>query len=133
MADRLRHGDAGVLASYDLTGRERDRLIAVASQRGMAVHRTLARGNRLEVIFEAFPMSCTLLRPVLRALVDELWAAHRPSHYQLAEEADVFVALISARLADGSLVLEYLPEVFGYELRVPRADSGGARRRGRHV
>lgn len=116
MADRLCGGDTGVLASYDLTPRERERLIAVAGQRGMAVHRTLARGNRLEVIFGAFPMTCILLRPLLRGLVDELWAAHRPSHYQLAEEADVFVALVERKIADGSLTIAYLPEVFGYEL-----------------
>ena len=115
MAEMLRAGDESVLAGYALTARERARLIAVAGQRGMAVHRTLARGNRLEVIFEAFPMTCVLLRPVLRAVVDELWAGHRPSHYQLAEEAQAFVDFVRRKMADGSLTVEYLADVFGYE------------------
>lgn len=116
MAEMLRAGDDSALAGYALTARERARLVAIASQRGMSVHRTLARGNRLEVIFEAFPMTCILLRPVLRTVVDELWAQHRPTHYQLAEEADVFIAFLQCKLADGALAIEYLAEIFGYEL-----------------
>lgn len=116
MVEALRGGNLAALADYELTGRERERLIAIAGQRGMAVHRTLARGNRLEIIFEAFPMTCILLRPVLRAIVDELWAQHRPTHYQLAEEADAFIAFLRRKVAQGSLAIPYLPDVFGYEL-----------------
>jgi hypothetical protein len=115
MSEALRAGDESALSGYDLTRRERERLLAIAAQPGMAVHRTLARGNRLEAIFGAFPMTCILLRPVLRAIVDELWAAHRPAHYQLTGEADAFIAFIERKMADGSLAIEYLADVFGYE------------------
>src|SRR5262245_11242779 len=116
MGRALRAGDARVLENYELTRRERDRLVAVAAERGMLVNCTLARGNRLEVIFEAFPMTCILLQGMLRPVLDELWESHRPSHYQLAAEADAFVVFISRKLADGTLDIEYLPEIFAYEL-----------------
>ena len=55
--------DDTLLASYDLTPLERDRIIAIVSQPGMSVHCSLSRGNRLEVVFNAFPMTCVLLGP----------------------------------------------------------------------
>jgi hypothetical protein len=115
MARALRGGDAGALAGYDLTERERDRLFAIARQPGISVHCSLSRGNRLEVIMEAFPMTCVLLRPLLRVLLDELFEEHRPSHYQLAEERGAFAALLARKLAAGDLAIEYLDEILAYE------------------
>jgi hypothetical protein len=116
MARALRQGDAGVLAGYDLTGRERDRILDIVRQPGISVHCSLVRGNRLEVIFDAFPMTCVLLRPVLRPLVDELWQEHRPTNYQLAGEETAFAAIVSRKIAQGELTIEYLREIFAYEM-----------------
>jgi hypothetical protein len=114
-ARALRHGDTDVLAGYELTGRERARILDIVRQPGISVHCSLSRGNRLEVIVEAFPMTCVLLRPVLRQLVDELWQEHRPSNYQLAGEAAAFAALVRRKIADGALAIEYLAEILAYE------------------
>ena len=84
MAQSLRRGDAAALAGYDLTQRERDRILDIVSQAGISVHCSLSRGNRFEIIVNAFPMTCVLLQPTLRALVDELWLEHRPTNYQLS-------------------------------------------------
>jgi hypothetical protein len=115
MARALRQGDAGVLAGYDLTGRERARLLDMVRQPGISVQCSLSRGNRLEVIMAAFPMTCVLLRPVLRQLVDTLWREHRPTNYQLAGEQTAFAALVRREIAAGVLAIEYLPEILAYE------------------
>ncbi len=113
-AVREGRGD-GWLASYDLTPRERDRILSIVSQPGMAVHCSLSRGNRLEVVFGAFPMTCVLLGTGLRAVVDELWEQHRPTNYQLAGEENAFAAFIGGRIAAGTLPIDYLPEILAYE------------------
>lgn len=108
--------DDGLLASYELTPLERDRIIAIVSQPGMSVHCSLARGNRLEVVFYAFPMTCVLLGSRLRGLIDELWKQHRPTNYQLAGEECAFAEFIGGRIAAGGLSIEYLPEILAYEV-----------------
>ncbi len=103
------------LASYDLTPRERDRIMSIVSQPGMSVHCTLSRGNRLEVVYYAFPMTCVLLGSRLRALVDELWEQHRPTNYQLAGEENAFAEFVGGRIAAAALSIDYLPEILAYE------------------
>ena len=112
----LREGDADVLAAYDLTPRERDRILDIVRQPGISVNCSLSRGNRLEVIAEAFPMTCTLLQPVLRRLVDELWTEHQPTNYQLAGEEIAFASLVHDKIARNELTIEYLHEILEYEL-----------------
>ena len=115
-ARALRLGDQSVLAGFELTGLERDRLEGVVHQLGMSVSCSLSRGNRLEVIFQSFPMTCVLLKPILRELVDELWIDNQPTNYQLAGEETVFAALLSRKLAADDLSIPYLEEIFAYEL-----------------
>jgi hypothetical protein len=62
-------------------------------------------------------MTCVLLRPVLRPLVDELWQQHRPTNYQLSGEETAFVAIVTRKIAAGELVIEYLEEIFAYEMK----------------
>ncbi len=116
IARRLRQGDAGVLADYNLTQRERERLLAIVGQPGMSVACSLSRGNRFEVIAETFPMTCVLLEPVLRELLEELWAGWRPDNYQLAGEETAFASLLARKRAAGVISIEYLDEIFAYEL-----------------
>lgn len=127
-ARALREGDASAFAALDLTHRERTRLLDVASQPGISVHCSLSRGNRLEVIFGSFPMTCVLLRTaphgllpnphpnLLRNLLDELFDEYRPTNYQLAGEDSAFAELLRRKLATGALQIEYLDEIFAYEL-----------------
>jgi|GEM_PF-3311948 len=112
----LRQGDSGVLAGYDLTCRERDRIVDIVGQPGISVHCTLSRGNRFEVIHGVFPMTCVLLRPKLRQVLDEHCQEHRPANYQLEGEQTAFAAIVSRKIAAGELVIEYLPEIFAYEM-----------------
>lgn len=114
-ATALRLGDFDRLAAYDLTAREKARLADIVRQPGISVHCSLSRGNRLEAILAAFPMTCVLLRGALRGLVDELWRLHHPSNYQLFGEEDVFAELVARRLVAGTLAVNYAADILAYE------------------
>jgi hypothetical protein len=115
LARSVRSGGAGALAAYALTDLERRRLEDVARQEGMSLNCTLARANRFGSIHDAFPMTCVLLQFHLRGLLDELWTRRRPDNYQLAGEEAPFADLVERRIADGSIAMAYLGEVFAYE------------------
>jgi hypothetical protein len=113
-AQRLINDDLRVADAYDLTDREVRRLRGIVEQPGMSVNCTIARGNRFEVIGDLFPMTCVLLEPVLRELLEELWEDF-PSGYQLAGEDAAFVSNVRQKIAGGELRIEYLDEIFTYE------------------
>ncbi len=115
-ARALREGDANILANFVLTDLEKERLAEVVRQRGISVSCSLSRGNRFEMIFQTLPMTCVLLKPMLRTLVDELWEHSRPTNYQLAGEETAFIELLQNKIAAGELSIPYLDEVFAYEL-----------------
>ena len=112
----LRRGESAFLDQYDLSERERNRLLEISCQPGMAMNCSLARGNRLELIVGAFPKTCILLKPRLPRLLDELWGRHRPDNYQLFGEEDAFAAFVAQKLSQGELAVDYLCEIFSYEL-----------------
>jgi hypothetical protein len=62
-------------------------------------------------------MTCTLLKPVLRELLDEIWEDAPPTNYQFAGEDEAFIKAVSRKLATGELAIEYLDEIFSYESR----------------
>jgi hypothetical protein len=115
LAAAVRDRGASALDGYVLTERERHRLATVARQDGMSVNCSLARANRFGSIHDAFAKTCVLLRSQLRDLLDELWSQRRPDNYQLAGEEEAFAALVESRLAEGTLEVPYLAEVFRYE------------------
>ena len=77
---------------------------------------SLSRGNRFEPIVAAFPKTCLLIKPGLPGLLDELWAIRQPDNYQLHGEEDAFAALVSRKIERGELAVDYLRDVFAYEL-----------------
>jgi hypothetical protein len=48
--------------------------------------------------------------------LDDLWEDVRPSNYQFTGEADAFVTRVQQKMARGELSIEYLDEIFAYEL-----------------
>jgi hypothetical protein len=115
MAATVRRKGAPALSGYALTALERRRLVAVARQPGMQLNCTLARGNRFGPIVEMFPLTCELLKPWLRELLDELWSRRRPDNYQLAGEEDAFAGFLEEKSARRELPHPYAEEVFRYE------------------
>jgi hypothetical protein len=114
LASRVKAEGAAALARYRLSEREARRLVGVARQPGMALQCTLARANRFTVIAESFPMTCVVLEPVLRELLDALWAHDVPSGYQLTSEVAAFAALVAGDEALHAR-FAYLSEIFAYE------------------
>jgi hypothetical protein len=115
LAAAVRRAGVGVLADYELSANEQRRLIDVVGQPGMAINCTLARANRFAPIADAFPLTCAVLKPHLRALLDELWGIHTPDTYQLAGEAAAFAAFLGDKLARGECNHQYAEEIFRYE------------------
>jgi len=111
----VRKQGAPALSDYVLTPLEEMRLVDVSRQRGMDLNCTLARGNRFQPVVEMFPLTCELLKPQLRELLDELWSGHRPDNYQLAGEDEVFADFLEGKIARGKLDHPYAAEVFRYE------------------
>lgn len=116
LAARVRLAGEPALADYDLSPREQARLVAVARQPGMDLNCTLSRGNRLGPIVDVLPLTCTLLKPWLRELLDELWRINRPDNYQLSGEEDAFAGFLQAKLARGEFSHPYLAEILEYEI-----------------
>lgn len=114
-AASVRSRGLAALARFSLTPLEQDRLLAAVGQRGMSLNCTLARSNRFATILDAFPLTCTLLKPKLRALLDDLWHARRPDNYQLAGEDLHFAAFLQARLDAGELDEPYAAEILQLE------------------
>jgi|SRR5918996_6001290 hypothetical protein len=115
MTTAVRRSGTPALSGYDLTTFEQQRLVAVARQPGMDLNCTLARGNRFGPIVEMFPLTCELLKPWLRELLDELWSRHRPDNYQLAGEEDAFAGFLEEKIGRRELTYPYAEEVFRYE------------------
>jgi len=111
----VRRSGVPALSDYELTPLEQQRLVDVARQPGMDLTCTLARGNRFAPIVEMFPLTCELLKPWLRELLDELWSRHRPDNYQLAGEEDAFGRFLEEKIAGRELTHPYAEEVFRYE------------------
>jgi hypothetical protein len=115
MAASVLRNAASSLAGYQLTEVEQRRIVAVVRQPGMSVNCTLARANRFAPVADAFPLTCSLLKPVLRPLLDELWNIYRPGTYQLAGEADAFREFLQQKLSHGELNGPYVEEIVHYE------------------
>jgi hypothetical protein len=62
-------------------------------------------------------MTCVLLEPVLRELLDQMWESIRPSSYQFSAEVPLFTAHVQGMLRQDQLQIAYLEDVFTYELR----------------
>jgi len=76
---------------------------------------TLARYNRFYPIVEMFPVTCELLKPWLRELLDEFWSSHRPNNYQLGGEGDAFAGFLEGKIVRRELAYPYAEEVLGYK------------------
>jgi hypothetical protein len=103
------------LANYDLSVRERNRLLAMAAAPGMAANCMLYRANRLAPIASQLPLTCHILGSALAGLLERYWVT-RPNDLQPRDESRRFAAFLQASHDSGALQDELLPEVLGFEL-----------------
>lgn len=123
----VRQQGAAALAS-ELTGRERQRLLTVASDPGLEITRTLHKGFRLGKLLAQLPLTCTLLgEEILAREIDAFWQQRLPVSFYYLEEAIAFCDHLLGR-ARAELDLPYIEEIVAYEragLELQRARPGG--------
>jgi len=105
-----------VLGRYDLSERDRRRLVEVVQQPGMFVNCSLYRANRLSPIYNLVPRTCFLLGDALVAEATEFWQDFKETRLQFHDEAKEFCAFLLRRLELGILRNPMLAEVIEYEL-----------------
>ena len=117
LARRVRDGDHVPLDTYDLSDRERARLLKVVAQRGMAVNCVLYRSHRATPIATLLPRSCEALGPALGAELDAFWAATPYTLIQYEAEARAFAAFVGERPAGRAVAALLAEEVAALDRR----------------
>src|ERR1044072_489109 len=107
---------AEVLGRYDLSDRDRRRLVAVVQQRGMLVNCSLYRANRLSPIVNLIPRTCFVLGDALLDEANEFWKSFRETRLQFHEEVKQFGEFLRRRIEIGFLQNDVLADVIDYEL-----------------
>jgi hypothetical protein len=105
-----------VLGRYDLSDRDRRRLIAIVQQQGMVVNCSLYRANRLSPIVNLIPHTCFVLGDRLLDEATEFWKGFKETRLQFHEEVKQFGEFLRWRLESGFLDNAVLAEVLEYEL-----------------
>lgn len=118
LARQLRRDPDSFLARYDLSDRERRRLIAVGRQRGMATSCAIYRLNRITPICLYLPMTSLLLGDhELVAQAEAFWSA-RGTDLQFQPEVACFGSFLRERLGIINSPHPFLPHVLEFELAV---------------
>lgn len=105
-----------VLGRYDLSDRDRRRLVEVVQQPGMLVNCSLYRANRLSPIYNLVPHTCFLLGDALLDEATEFWKGFKETRLQFHEEVKQFGDFLRRRMELGFLQNSILAEVLEYEL-----------------
>lgn len=116
-AQTLRLDPDAFLAGYDLTDRERRRLVAVGRQPGMTTCCAIYRLNRISPICLHLPMTMRLLGDGFMAQVEDYWSS-RGTDLQYCPEVVGFGEFLGERIRAGALSTPYLADVLAFELAV---------------
>jgi hypothetical protein len=116
----------------DLTTRERERLVALARDRGLDATRFVHKDFRLSKLYVMLPLTRFMLgRELMLREVGLFWSENFPVTHYFLPEALQFCEHLQARLRRGQLRVKYLEEIVGYEraeleLKRPRPQSDAA-------
>jgi hypothetical protein len=112
----LRNTPENVLEDYDLTARERTRLMDIVWQRGMSTNCTLYRSNRVTPIYTLLNFTCRSLGDQLGPLLDQFWDAKEYQDGQFYSETERFAAFLRQRIADHVVSSPFAAELLEFEL-----------------
>lgn len=113
---RLLDEGAGVLAGYDLTPIEVQRLLSAADQRGMRMNCMLYRNGRLSPLVSQLPGTFHILGFGLRAVAEAFWVENPRVPRGVPGEMRRFAAFLRRRMAQGALTEPLLGEVLEWEM-----------------
>ncbi|HLM67605.1 MAG TPA: hypothetical protein VK358_08770 [Longimicrobium sp.] len=107
---------APVLAGYDLTPVEVQRLLSAADQRGMRMNCMLYRNGRLSPLVSQLPGTFHVLGYQLRQVAEAFWVENPKVPRGVPGEMRRFAAFLRRRIAEGALTEPLLPEVLNWEM-----------------
>ena len=108
LCSRVRADTSVLDTRYELSQRERDRLLGIVRHPGMACACTLYRANRLAPLAMYVPRTCHALGPSLRDVAESFWAEYAETDVHMFIEVDRFCRFLQARIEAGH---DYPPEV----------------------
>lgn len=106
------------LAPYELSARERRRLIEVVWQRGMSTNCTLYRSNRVTPIYTLLNYTCRALGGEFASLIDQFWNAQEYQDRQFHGEVERFAAFLRRQIAAGAVSSPFAGELLEFELAI---------------
>jgi len=112
----LRAAPEDVMAIYELSERERTRLIEVVWQRGMSTNCSLYRANRVTPLYTLLNYACRSLGDQFRLLLDQFWDAKDYQDGQFQSEVERFGDFLRQRIADGVVSNPFTAELLEFEL-----------------
>jgi hypothetical protein len=120
----LRADPDAALARYELSARERKRLVEVVRQHGMSTNCTLYRSNRITPIYTLLHYTCLSLGAQFGPLVDQFWDAKEYQDGQFQSEVERFGAFLRQRVADGAVSSPFAGELLEFELAMNALEFG---------
>lgn len=126
-------GDGGVFAGYELTERERRRLLAMMADEGMAVNCTLYRVNRFVPLRSTLPLTLLHLGTLAEAELSAYWTEFADAELQYRTEATRFAGWLRRRCERGELPAGPYIDALGFELAAFAVLSGIPMDGGREV
>ncbi len=120
----LRAAPEPLLANYELSPRERKRLMEVVWQRGMSTNCTLYRSNRVTPIYTLLSYTCLSLGGQFGGLMDQFWEAREYGDGQFHSEVERFGAFLRQRIANGAIASPFAGELLEFELAMNELEFG---------
>jgi hypothetical protein len=112
----LRAAPDDVMANYELSARERRRLVEAVWQRGMSTNCSLYRSNRVTPLYTQLNGTCRSLGDQFGALLDRFWNSKSYQNGQFQTEAERFAAFLRQRIAEGAVSSPFTADLLEFEL-----------------
>jgi hypothetical protein len=106
----------GKLDMYELTDRERRRLLSIVRHEGMSHNCTLYRANRLTPIARSLPATCLYLGGRLSNELEAFWTSETDTELQFKREAARFACFLLKRIRTRELDEPALARIITAEL-----------------
>lgn len=113
-----------LMAGYELTARERERITDIIHQRGMVINGLLYNLNRYVPLKEFMPRTCKLLGEQIYVQARLFWDGFIKTNFQFEEEVMKFGAFLLERIDRGGLDIPRLRDVVSEEMELNVARFG---------
>lgn len=102
--------------AYDLTEKEKERIVHMAHQRGMGTNCMLYQINRFTPLLEYMPYTCKVLHDSVRQYAREYWDGYLKTNLQFRDEALLFARFMLQKIQNGDVSIPYLEDIVKLEI-----------------